>query len=60
MLKSFGRCPSLACTSIDGYLSSWDWDWWKSENPREEFEKGTYDIEHMVSEVMGRKYRNEK
>ena len=33
-------------------MSSWDWDWWKSENPREEFEKGTYDIEDMASEVM--------
>ena len=41
----------MACTSIDGYLSTWDWDWWKAENPREEFEKGTYDIEDMASEI---------
>ena len=41
----------MACTSVDGYRDTWDWDWWKYENPWEEFEKGTYDIEDMASEV---------
>ena len=41
----------MACTSIDGYRDAWDWEWWNSNEPREDFEKGTYDVEDMISKV---------
>ena len=41
----------MACTSIDGYWSAWDWNWWSRDNPSEQFDSGTYDVEDMVRKV---------
>ena len=42
----------MACTSMDGYWEEWDWNWWESDNPEEEFDKGTYDVEDLISKVV--------
>ena len=36
---------------MDGYWSTWDWNWWGKDNPVEEFENGTYDVKDMATSI---------